>query len=121
MIGTYLYRTQTYTVYMSIFVWILIRYLKKTHPNLCYVYMSIFYWILILSHGLLYVSEKNMKSIQELIHKHGENLGTRMSVFLIFLSQIIEFCQNDVIFEKLLNKFPNLSFTLFKQTIQFFH
>ena len=121
MIGTYLYRTQTYTVYMSIFVWILIRYLKKSHPNLCYVYMSIFYWILILSHGLLYVSEKNMKSIQELIHKHSENLDTRMSVSLIFLSQIIEFCQNDVIFEKLLNKFPNLSFTLFKQTIQFFH
>ena len=62
-----------------------------------------------------------MKSNQELTHKHGENSGTTMSVFLAFLSQIIELYQNDVIFEKLINKFPNLSFTLFKQTIQFFH
>ena len=62
-----------------------------------------------------------MKSNPELIHKHGENLGLTMSVSLTFLSQIIELCQNDIVFEKLINKFPNLSFTLFKKTIQFFH
>ena len=83
--------------------------------------MSIFYWISILLHGLPHVLEKNMKSNPELIHKHGENLGLTMSVSLAFLSQIIELCQNDIVFEKLINKFPNLSFTLFKQTIQFFH
>lgn len=65
--------------------------------------------------------EKNMKSYQKLIHKHGENLGMTMSVFLAFLSQIIELCQNDVIFERLINKFPNSWFTLYKQKIQFFH
>ena len=74
-----------------------------------------------LLHGLPHVLEKNMKSNPELIHKHGENLGLTMSVSLAFLSQIIELCQNDIVFEKLINKFPNLSFTLFKQTIQFFH
>jgi len=72
---------------MSIYYWILKRYLKKTtYPNLCYVYMSIFYWILTRSHGLLYVFEKNIKSIQKLIHKHSKNLGTRMSVPNISLS-----------------------------------
>ena len=83
--------------------------------------MSIFYWISILLHGLPHVLEKNMKSNPKLIHKHGENLGLTMSVSLTFLSQIIELCQNDIVFEKLINKFPNLLVTLFKQTIQFFH
>ena len=46
-----------------------------------------------------------MKSNPELIHKHGENLGLTMSVSLAFLSQIIELCQNDIVFEKLINKF----------------